>query len=250
MTSGLREASQNQAARAAGLIYLLTNASAISAQYYIRSRLIADGNAATTAANIMASERLFRLGIVLELFTFAAVIALAVALYALLRPVHRGLALLALSWRLVENAALAVMTFTSLNALQLLTPDPNLRPLAADRLQALALLSVWAHDDQYTTGLIFFGLGSAVFCYLFFKSRYIPRALAAWGVFASLLTAASSLVFLLFPHAALWAAPGCYLPIMTFEVITGFWLLVKGVDIKALSGPPVPGGSGTAIRQA
>jgi hypothetical protein len=36
---------------------------------------------------------------------------------------------------------------------------------------------------------VFFGLGSTVFAYLWFKSRYIPRWLAALGIFSSLLVA-------------------------------------------------------------
>lgn len=231
MTIDLIDESQRKAARIAGFLYLLAIAIAVFVQYDVRSRLIVPGSAAKTAASIMASERLFRLGIILELITFAAVIALAVALYVILKPVNRGLALLALLWRLVENATLVVMTFTSLNALQLLTPDSNLRPFDADRLQALAILSVWAHDDQYTVGLIFFGLGSTVFSYLFFKSRYIPRVLAAWGVFSSLLTTVSAFAFILFPNLANWAAPGCWAPILIFELAAGLWLLLKGVNI-------------------
>jgi hypothetical protein len=227
----LIDESQRKAARAAGFLYLFAIAIAIFAQYYVRSKLIVYNNAAKTVASIMASERLFRLGIVLELITFAAVIALVAALYVVLKPVNRGLALLALLWRLVENAMLAVMTFASLNALELLTPDANLRPFDADRLQALAILSIWAHDDQYTAGLVFFGLGSAVFSYLFFKSRYIPRILAAWGIFSSLLTAVSSLAFILFPNLANWAAPGCWAPILIFELAAGLWLLLKGINV-------------------
>ncbi len=40
---------------------------------------------------------------------------------------------------------------------------------------------------RFTIVAIFLGLGSTVFNYLFLKSGYIPRILAAWGIFSSLL---------------------------------------------------------------
>lgn len=72
--------SQRVAARVAGIAYLVTFATANFAEFYVDSKLIVDGDSAKTAANIIASERLFRLGIASNLFTFAAVVPLIVAL--------------------------------------------------------------------------------------------------------------------------------------------------------------------------
>ncbi|MGH9750649.1 MAG: DUF4386 family protein [Candidatus Polarisedimenticolia bacterium] len=83
-------------------------------------------------------------------------------------------------------------------------------------------------------GFILLGLGSAVFAYLLFKSRYVPRVLAGWGVFSSLLLAAYSLSIIAFPEAgALRIVP--MLPMGIYEVTVGFWLLLGGATIK--SGP-------------
>jgi len=84
--TGAVDDSQRAAARVVGITYLLTNATAMFAAFYAGS-LVVDGDAAKTAANITASERLFRLGIASDLFTFAAVVPLIVALYVVLRPV-------------------------------------------------------------------------------------------------------------------------------------------------------------------
>ena len=54
------------------------------------------------------------------------------------------------------------------------------------QLQALAQLFLAVEDDGYRIGGVFFGLASIVFAYLWFKSRYVPRILAALGIFASL----------------------------------------------------------------
>ena len=71
-----------------------------------------------------------------------------------------------------------------------------------ERLQALARLSIGAHGAVYNVSFLFFGIGSPVFCYLWLKSRYVPRALAAFGVFASLLVGTCALAFIVFPEVA------------------------------------------------
>jgi hypothetical protein len=221
--------SQQKAARVAGFTYLLTNVTATTADLFIRSRLIVDGNAAQTAHNILASERLFRISVCCDLLTFMADVALIVALYVILKPVNRSLALLAAFWRLVETSILVVTTLHSMDVLRLLSGAAYLRAFEADRLQAMMMLSIGAHGAGYNAGLIFFGLGSAVFSYLFFKSNYIPRLLAAWGVFSSLLTSACTFAFIIFPNFADRVEPACFMPILSFELAAGLWLLVKGL---------------------
>ena len=75
--------STKQAARIAGVLYLVNGATGFSA-YYVPSRLIVSGNAAATAQNILASEGLFRLGIVSELICAVEFIFLLWVLYRLL----------------------------------------------------------------------------------------------------------------------------------------------------------------------
>jgi hypothetical protein len=109
------------------------------------------------------------------------------------------------------------------------------RAFSTDQLQALASTYIGAHTAGFSIGLIYLGLGSAVFSYVLFKSRYVPRALAAWGVFANLVLATFTLAIIIFPGAedAAVIAVGRYVPVFFFEVITGVWLLVKGVRIPA-----------------
>ncbi|MBZ5568594.1 MAG: DUF4386 domain-containing protein [Acidobacteriia bacterium] len=60
----------------------------------MHERLIVAGKAAETARNIMAHERLFRISIVCDLVYCAGLVVLLTALYVILKPVSRGLALL------------------------------------------------------------------------------------------------------------------------------------------------------------
>jgi hypothetical protein len=63
------------------------------------------GNAAETARNIKAHERLFRIGIVCDLIYCTAIVVILTSLYVILEPANRSLALLAPFWRLVAEPA-------------------------------------------------------------------------------------------------------------------------------------------------
>jgi hypothetical protein len=219
-----------EAARVVGFAYLFALPPAIFAEFYVRAQLIAFDNVAQTARNIMAHERLFRLGIASNLAVFAVDVVLIIALYVVLKPSNRNLALLAAGWGLVETAILVVATLSDFEVLRILSGAGYLRAFEASQLQALARLAVSAHDATYRVGLVFAGLRSTAFCFLWFKSRLIPRALAGWGMLASLLMGASALLLIIFPELAKVVSIVIYgAPIFFFELTMGFWLLLRGL---------------------
>ena len=225
---------QRRAATAVGVAYLLALAPAIFAEFYVRGRLVEVHDAAQTARNILGHERLFRLGIASNLTVFAIDIVLIVALYLVLRPVNRPLALLATAWGVIETAILVGVTLTDFDVLRLLSGAGYLQPFPRDQLQSLARLSLDAHGSAYGVGLVFAGLRSTVFCYLWLKSRLIPQTLAAWGVLASVLMGASAFSFIIFPELEQVVGVGIYgAPIFFFELTMGVWLLFKGLRPSA-----------------
>ena len=230
MTIATIDESQRKAARVVGFAYLFALPPAIFAEFYVRTKLIVFDNAAQTAQNIVAHERLFRLGTASNLTVFAVDVVLIMALYVVLMPVNRNLALLATGWGLVETATLVVVTLSDFYLLRILSGADYLHAFEANRLQALARLSVSAHADAYNVGLVLAGLRSTVFCYLWFKSRLIPRTLAAWGMVASVLMGACAFSFIIFPELAKVMPVEVYgPPIFFFELTMGFWLLLKGL---------------------
>ena len=230
MTICTVDKSQRKAATVVGLCYLFALPPAVFAEFYVRTQLIAFDNAAQTAQNIMAHERLFRLGTGSNLTVFALDVVLIIDLYVVLMPVNRSLALLATGWGLIETATLVVVTLSDFAVLRILSGADYLHVFEANRLQALARLSLSAHADAYNVGLVLAGLRSTVFCYLWFRSRFIPRALAAWGMFASFLMGASAFSFIIFPELAKVVPVEIYgAPIFFFELTMGFWLVLKGL---------------------
>ncbi len=229
MTITTIDESQRKAARVVGLAYLFALPPALFSELYVSSQLIVN-NAAETARNIMAHERLFRLGTASNLSVCALDIVLITSLYVVLKAFNRNLALLAAFWGLIETALLVVAMLSDFEVLRFLSGADYLRAFEADRLQALARLSIGGHSAAYNVGLVFAGLRSTLFCYLWFKSSYIPKALSAWGVFASALMGACAFAFIIFPELNHTITVFYYGgPIFFFELTMGFWLLLKGL---------------------
>ena len=238
MTTSTIHESQCKAAKVVGFAYLFALPPAIFAEFYVHGRLVVFENVAQTARNIVAHERLFRLGIASNLIVFAIDIVLITALYVVLKPVNRRLALLAAGWGLIETAILVVVTLSDFDVLRILSGADYLQAFEADQLQALAKLSIGAHGSTYNVGLVLSGLRSIVFCYLWLKSRFIPRAFATWGMIASFLMGAYAFLTIIFPELTNVVPVEIYGgPIFAFELTMGFWLLFKGVRSTGLVEP-------------
>jgi hypothetical protein len=236
------EPAQRTAAKVVGFLYLFQMATAIFGQSYVRDQLIVHGDATKTATNIIGAERLFRLSIAGDLVTYTGVIVLIWAFYVLVRPVNKNLALLAVLFRLAETAVLCVATVSSLVVLRLLSGAGDLKTFEAGQLHSLATLALSVQGLGMNVGFILLGLGSTVFAYLLLKSRYVPKALAAWGIFSSLVLAIVTWVIMVFPSLGDAVGLAYMGPMGLYEVGLGLWLLIKGIrgpivaDSIALSG--------------
>jgi len=221
--------SQRKAARIVGIAYLAALPPAIFAEFFVRNRLASD-DAARNAMNILAHERLFRLGIAANLAAFALDVALIVALYVALKPVDRILALMALGWGLIETGILVATTLSDFDVLRLLSGAAYLHGLEPGQLQALARIAIGAHGAAYNVGLFLAGLRSTAFCVLWLRSRYVPRALAILGVLASFLMGACALGFVVFPELTKVVPVAVFGgPIFLFELTMGLWLVTRGI---------------------
>ena len=180
-----------------------------------------------------------------DLLILAAGVMLTVALYVILKPINRSLALLAVFWRLVECSVVAVAIANNFAALLLLGGADSSRAFSAEQLPALARLMISMDTAGNRIAAVLFGLSSAVFAWLWFKSRYVPRLLAAFGILASLVPILVPFSAIVLP--ALAAVPlrraRTGIPIVIFEVLLGLWLMIKGIqapvpdESRSTSGP-------------
>jgi hypothetical protein len=230
MTLSSIDDTQRSAARVVGASYLLAIPPALFTGIYVASQLVTGKNAAESAQWITSHELLFRLGIASDLTAFTIDIALIAALYLVLKPVSRGLALFATFVRLVETALFFSVTMKYLDMLGYLGSADYARALGTEQLQSLARLAIASHNAGYNIGLVLAALGSTVFCYRWLKSGYIPKWLAGFGVFASIVLASFTFAWIIVPEYAKIITVGIYGgPIFLFELTMGLWLLLRGI---------------------
>jgi Domain of unknown function (DUF4386) len=221
---------QRKAARVAGLTLLFAMALVMIGYYGITTRLIVQGNASETARNIIAHEDLFRINIACNLIYAINVMALLTALYVIFKPINRYLASIAALFRLVYAVMWVVTILNMLGALRLLGDTSYLGVFNTDQLQTLSRLNLVESFDSYYAGLPFWGLASTVCSYLWLKSRYIPRALATFGLVSSGWCVICAFAFIAFPNFDKAVDLSLFdLPLALFEMVLGVWLLVKGL---------------------
>jgi hypothetical protein len=215
-------------ARIAGLIYLIYIVVSIFANVLGRSKLIILGDAATTARNIIASAMQFRIGFVLDLVSAVLFLLTAWALYVLLKPVNKNLALLFL---LLNLGGVAVHCFSDLFLIAsqlILSGADYLKAFQADQLQALAMLSLNIYKNGFSgIAQIFFSAWLFPLGYLVYKSGTLPR-------FLGIIVMVECFAWLMFPVQFFFFPGNVVLPYVSS--VAGFigefslmlWLLIMG----------------------
>jgi hypothetical protein len=219
--------SRKKTARMAGFLYLMFLVTLIFADDAVRSKLIVFGDSAATANNIMASERLFRIGFMSDLLAAVFFLLSAWALYVLLKPVDKNLALL---FVLLILGGVAIQCINMLNqfaALLLLSGADYLKVFQADQLQALAMLFLNLHKNGFIIAQVFYGAWLFPLGYLVFKSGFLPRILGILLMIDCFGVLIWFFQFFLFPGYEVMTYPGLIVSLIA-EFSLAFWLLIMG----------------------
>ena len=227
LTNPTESTLQHKIARVAGFLFLFILI-AIILNSFVFSKLIVVDNALATTDNILANRWLFRIGITNELILSVCAILLALALYIILKPVNKNLALLALYLKLTEGVLSAVIALLNFISLQILHGKDQLTTIS-EQSRAMVGSFLNMHDALYAIPMIFLGLNLVLFSYLFFKSRYIPRSLAVFGIVSYALVFLFAIVSILFPD---FSGLVLAIPSILFELIIGLWLLFNGINVE------------------
>jgi hypothetical protein len=218
-------------ARLAGALYLVIIVFGISSEVIVRSGLIAWGDPAATARNILASPGAFRLGFLADSVMLLCDVALAVLLFALLKPVNATLALVAMAFRLTQTAVLALNLLNYHAAFLLLTGAGYASAFDPEQIQSLAYLFLDLHSHGYDLGLLLFGVHCLVLGFLIARSHYLPKFLGVLIMAGGLVYLFGSYTHFLAPGYASTIAPIYVVPLVA-ELGLCLWLLVKGVDLS------------------
>ncbi len=227
--------STNKMAKAAGFLYLIMILAGGFAEAFVREGLTVSGNAIATAHNILASEQLYRFGLVADLVTLICGTILSLIFYILFKPVNRNLSLLALIFSIVASAVMAVNLLNQLAPLLLLHNTAYLKVFTMEQLQTLSLFFLNLQSQGYNISLLLFAFYFPIIGWLVYQSNFLPWILGVIYTMAGLGYLINSLAWFLFPHLAAYLFPYVLLPAFIGETSMSLWLIFKGVDDQKTS---------------
>jgi hypothetical protein len=217
MMERIAEASPRFKSRMAGFLYLFIIVGAMFASFAVAPSGMMRGDAALpTTAQILASKPLYVFGGVAQLVVGACDIGVALIFYRLLKPVSRGLALLAAVFRLVFVAIANVNVLNHFAPLLLLSGAEYLSAFKPDQLQTLAL--------------VFFGFHCVVLGYLLFRSTFFPRILGLLLAIGGIGYMLNIFVNIILPAIGAHLFPYIMLPAGIAEIGLTLWLIIVGVN--------------------
>jgi hypothetical protein len=229
MSNGNETRSLGLMARATGGLWLVTVASGLFAEVFVRGRLIVTDDPNATAHNILGSEPLFRMGLVADLIGVVAMGAATVILYGIFRPAGRLRAL----GQLCFGFGGCIILAASLSILSMpLTLVGRLAPLggmSGPSLNLLALGALKTYSIAYNVSLAFFAIQVGLLGLLILSSRLFPRAFGLLFLLEAVCNSTYAYTVLLAPTVAAQLYPIILLPGLPAEAGFAAWLLVVGM---------------------
>jgi hypothetical protein len=226
-----------KAARTAGAVYLLETVSGPFSLIYVPSTVVVSGNAAATAANLLAHETLVRFAMLGDLWSGVISIVLMLALYRLLGAVDHEQAVLMV---VLGGVVVAPIFFlNSLNwfaALTLAHGESYLGAFTTAQQQALAMLFLRLHGQGNIVNGLFWGLWLFPFGSLVMKSGFLPRWLGLWLLIDGVAYVLFSITGILAPHYRDLAFT-IGQPAFFGEVAIALYLVIKGANVPRVTAP-------------
>jgi hypothetical protein len=210
-------------ARIAGFLYLLYILTPILAQLFAQ---LGFGDAAEIINVMKSHEGLFRLGFMMNIFSALLFLLAAWALYVLLKPVNKHLALLFVLLNLVGVAVECFGFLNLYNGWLLVSGADYLTVFPADQLQAMAMLSVNSYEIAHMIAQPFFAAWLFPLGYLVYRSGYLPRILGIVLMVECFAWLMYPIQFFLFPSVVIATISSAAGFIGEFSLT--LWLLIMG----------------------
>ncbi len=207
----------------AGLLYLGEGAGSVFGQLIVPGNLLLAGDPTGTAARILESETLLRLGVAATVLSVAFFVAETAAFVSLFRPVGRGPVQLFVFFSIAAIGLNAVGALFEMAPLTLLR-SRDLAALGDEQRAAFAVFFLRLSAQTMNVFLILFGFRCMALGYLILRSSFMP------GVIGGLL-ALAGIAYLpnLWPPLVTAITP-FNLVLAMGELVLVVWLLVRGVD--------------------
>ena len=235
MSAGVVQISQpdviHRYARYAGVAMLLSIVFGALGEAYLPGKIIVGGDAAATAANIIARSTLFRLSFATYLVEGFCDIILCVLWYIVLKPVNRNLALISAFVGVVSMVTFAVAQSSFWASSLIVREAEGMTAFTEDQRNALAFLALRIATMVATLYMCFYGTASAIRGYLIMRSGYLPKVFGILFMIGGAGFILRSITYILAPAYGSWLM---LIPMAVAGIPLTFWLLVKGIDRSAL----------------
>jgi hypothetical protein len=168
----------------------------------------------------------------MESILVCSAIGTAVGLFPFLRKYNESIALGYLCFRFLEAV---IITIGIVAVLSLLTLSQEFVAAAAPNASAFQTSGTVlraVHDWTFMLGPNFMlGINTAMYSYLLYKSRLVPRFIAAMGLTGAILVFIAALLemFGVILQVSVWGVL-LAMPVAAYEMILAVWLIVKGFN--------------------
>jgi hypothetical protein len=183
-----------------------------------------------------ASQRLYSLALLEVTSAWIAIGVFAFAWYIVLAPINRRLAQLALILRLGASFVGGAAMMLRVMEARLYGAWTTDGLFTAEQLQTLVLAARRSAGAGIQTAWMFQGLGSVLFFVLLWRSRYVPRAVAAVGAVGSGVVFVMAAAMFVFPER-INELKLAGLPALFADVVMALCFLIKGLP-KARAAAP------------
>jgi hypothetical protein len=224
------ESSRVNAVVAGVLFIIATAASLLSAPF------LAPVTDSSSLGDAAAHQGQVATGVLLVFIAALAAPGIAVALYPVLRRFDEGLALGAVSFRIIEGVfyALGMLVLLSLSTLSQAFVDAG--SPTDQHFTTLGRTMLAQYHWLVDVGLLLaFSLGGLLYYVVFYRSRLIPRWLSVWGIGGAVLLMVAAVLLIFGVISPM--SPGqvaLAVPIGVQEMVLAVWLIVKGFDQSVL----------------
>lgn len=222
--------SPKRLARIAGVLYLLVGIFGGFAEGFVEPRMYVAGNAAATAANVVANSGLVRLGIVADLVDQTVFVFLALTLYLLLKHVHQSVGRAMVVLVALASGITCLNTVFEFEGLRVATGAVNFGAIGTAASNAQVLLLLDTQHYGILIAQIFFGLWLVPLGYLAYKSAgMFPKWLGVLLVVGGVCYLVDLLAVFLVPDFGQTIHGFVTIPSAIAEILMVLYLLVIGV---------------------
>ena len=223
---------KNPTARAAGLIYVIMAIIGAFTILYLPLKLIVWSDSSATVQNLIESETLYRIGIVIGLLTNVLFLVLPFVLYHLLESVNKTMAGLMVLFAVISVPITLVALGSQFDVLSMLKGGESTVELETEQLQSAVMASLYTHKNLTFVAAIFWGLWLFPFGWLVYNSGFLPKlfgVLLMVGCFGYLI---EFVALTLWPdgYSTSGISNFIHIPSAFGEIGIAFWLLIRGVN--------------------